>query len=95
MPCLIELGTKSAEIHEKIGRKIGQVCDLAIITTKESFKEIKKGAAESGMKEKNIVFCDNPQEILTRISIFCAKGDAVLLEGRVPENLNNLLLDNH
>jgi len=95
MPCLIELGTKSAEIHEKIGKKIGKVCDLAIITTKESFREIKKGAVESGMKEKNIVFCDNPQEILTRISIFCARGDAVLLEGRVPENLNNLLIDNH
>lgn len=92
MPCLIELGGKSAEIHERIGKKIGEMCDLAIITTREMFKEIKKGAIASGMKEKNIVFCENPEEILTRISIFCAKGDAVLLEGRVPEKLISKLL---
>src|SRR3989344_1035822 len=87
MPCLIELGEKSAEIHQKIGRKIGKICDIAVITTKEMFEAVKKGAVESGMKEKNIVFCDNPEEILTRISIFCTNGDAVLLEGRVPEKL--------
>lgn len=87
MPCLIELGSKSAEIHRKIGEKIGQVCDLAIITTKEMFWEIKTSAVEKGMKEKNIVFCEDPEEILTRVSIFCTKGDAVLLEGRVPDKI--------
>ncbi|MEK7061722.1 MAG: UDP-N-acetylmuramoyl-tripeptide--D-alanyl-D-alanine ligase [Patescibacteria group bacterium] len=87
MPCLIELGEKSVEIHQKIGRKIGKICDLAIITTREMFEEIKKGAIESGMKEKNIIFCENPNEILTRISIFFTSGDTVLLEGRVPEKL--------
>lgn len=87
MPCLIELGNKSAEIHRKIGEKIGKVCDLAIITTKEMFLEIKNSAQLAGMKEKNIVFCENPEEILTRISIFCTKGDAVLLEGRVPDKI--------
>lgn len=92
MPCLIELGVKSAEIHQQIGKKIGETCDLAIITTREMFKEIKKEAIEAGMKEKNIVFCEKPEEILTRISIFCAKGDAVLLEGRMPEKLISKLL---
>ena len=91
MPCLIELGEKSAEIHEKIGRKIGEVCDMAIITTKEKFGAIKEGALGAGMEEKNIVYCEKPEEISTRISIFCAKGDAVLLEGRVPRELNELL----
>src|SRR3989338_8663700 len=36
MPCLIELGSKSKEIHRQIGKKIAEVCDLAIITTKRS-----------------------------------------------------------
>ena len=92
MPCLIELGEKSAEIHRKIGKKIGRTCDLAIITTREMFNEVKKGAVEAGMKEKNIVFCEKTEEILTRISIFCAKGDAVLLEGRVPGKVISKLL---
>ncbi|MDP3990875.1 MAG: Mur ligase family protein, partial [Candidatus Nealsonbacteria bacterium] len=33
MPCLIELGSSSKEVHRRIGKKIGEVCDLAIITT--------------------------------------------------------------
>ncbi len=91
MPCIIELGEKSAEIHEKIGRKIAQVCNMAIITTKDKFASIKKGAMENGMKEKNIVLCDKPQDIYSLITLFCKSGDAVLLEGRVPNKLIELL----
>ena len=91
MPCLIELGEKSSEIHEKIGRKIGEICDLAIITSKDKFKEIKNGALAAGMFEKNFLFCDNPQDICSIITLFCKSGDAVLLEGRVSAGLINLL----
>jgi UDP-N-acetylmuramoyl-tripeptide--D-alanyl-D-alanine ligase len=93
MPCLIELGKKSSEIHEKIGQKIGKICDLAIITTKEKFIDIKKGAVYAGMAKKNIVFCENPQNIYSMITLFCKKGDAVLLEGRVPQKLINLIAE--
>jgi UDP-N-acetylmuramoyl-tripeptide--D-alanyl-D-alanine ligase len=92
MPCLIELGDKSSEIHEKMGRKIAEVCDLAIITSKDKIKEIKKGALASGMSEKEILFCDNPYDICSMITIFCKSEDAVLLEGRVPAGLINLLM---
>ncbi|MCX6721721.1 MAG: UDP-N-acetylmuramoyl-tripeptide--D-alanyl-D-alanine ligase [Candidatus Staskawiczbacteria bacterium] len=92
MPCLIELGDKSSEIHEKIGKKIVKICDLAIITTKDKFKELKKGAQEAGMAEKNIVLCDNPHDIYSLVTLFCKSGDAVLLEGRVPNGLINLLI---
>jgi UDP-N-acetylmuramoyl-tripeptide--D-alanyl-D-alanine ligase len=91
MPCLIELGKKSSEIHEKIGRRIGEVCDLAIITSKDKFKELKKGMMAAGMREKNILLCDKPQEIYSAITVLCKSGDAVLLEGRVPAGLINLL----
>ncbi len=47
MPCLIELGTASVEVHQRIGRKIGQVCDLAIITTKECYENIRTSALRS------------------------------------------------
>ncbi len=42
MPCLIELGRASKEVHKRIGQKIGEVCDLAIITTKDRYKEIRE-----------------------------------------------------
>ncbi|MCX6722443.1 MAG: UDP-N-acetylmuramoyl-tripeptide--D-alanyl-D-alanine ligase [Candidatus Staskawiczbacteria bacterium] len=92
MPCLIELGEKSSEIHKKIGRKIASICDLAIITTEDKFNEIKKSAMENGMMEKNILLCDNPQEIYLAATLFCKSGDTVLLEGRVPKGLLDLLI---
>ena len=91
MPCLIELGKKSAEAHKKIGEKIGKTCNLAIVTTQERFNDIKIGAIEFGMKEKDIIFCENPDDIYSIITLFCEKGDAVLLEGRVPGKLISLL----
>jgi len=93
MPCLIELGKKSSEIHEKIGRKIGEVCDLAIVTSKDRFEELKQGAVEAGMDGKNILLCDNSQDIYSIITLFCKSGDAVLLEGRIPAELINLLTE--
>jgi len=93
MPCLIELGMASKEVHWKIGKKIGEVCDLAIITTKERFKEIKEGAVGRGMKPENILFIENPQKIFEKIKSFCEPGDVVLLESRVPPKLIELLLN--
>ncbi len=85
MPCLIELGSSSKEAHQRMGKKIGQVCDLAIITTKERFKEIKQGAP-------NALFMENPKEILEKIKSFCKEGDIVLLESRVPNQLIKQLI---
>ena len=93
MPCLIELGSASIGIHQRIGDKIGQVCDLAIITTKERFKEVKEGAVAKGMKTENILFVENPKEILEKIRGFAQPGDVVLLESRVSKELIKLLSD--
>jgi len=38
MPCIIELGSASKEIHFGIGKKIGETSDLAIITGKERLR---------------------------------------------------------
>lgn len=86
MPSLIELGQASKRIHRELGEKIAEVCDLAIITTKDRFKEIKE---EAGQKA---IFIENPKEIFERIKAFCQPGDTILLEGRVPQQLLNLLI---
>ncbi len=91
MPCLIELGPKSAEIHEQIGKKIAHVCDMAIITSNDAFEHIKKGAIHEGMSAKNVILLENAHDILHAITIYCSKGDTVLLEGRVPNEVIKLL----
>jgi len=92
MPCLIELGVEGKETHRKIGKKIGEVCDLAIITSKDYLSDIVKGAAESGMKKENIIFMENGEKIFKKLESFAGEGDVVLLESRVPVKLINKLL---
>ncbi|MDP1538517.1 MAG: Mur ligase family protein [bacterium] len=102
MPCLIELGSASKEVHKKIGKKIAEVCGLAIITTKDRFKEIREGAllrqgyGGREIEKNNILFLENPQEIFEKIKSFLerdlsseasAKEDVILLESRVPNQL--------
>ena len=79
MPCLIELGPAAKEAHKRIGQKIAQVCDQAIITTKEHFEDVKEGAGQSD----KIVYVENAQEILEKIK----DANAILLESRLPESL--------
>jgi UDP-N-acetylmuramoyl-tripeptide--D-alanyl-D-alanine ligase len=88
MPCLIELGLASKEIHKKIGKKIYEVCDLAIIVTKDRFKEIKEGAKEKA------IFLENPGEIYERIKQFNGENDIILFEGRLPKEFLNLVYGN-
>ncbi len=93
MPCLIELGIRSSQIHQDIGKKIAEVCDLAIITTKDYFDDIKRGAVESGVSAKRIILRENPKDIFTIITTSCASNDAVLLEGGRPAELIRLLMN--
>jgi UDP-N-acetylmuramoyl-tripeptide--D-alanyl-D-alanine ligase len=85
MPCLIELGPASKEIHKKIGEKIYEVCDLAIIVTRDRFKEIKEGAKEKA------IFLENVKGIYEKIKQFTGESDIILLEGRLPREFLNLI----
>ncbi len=94
MSCLIELGKASKEVHERIGKKIAEICDLAIITTKDRLKEIKQAAFYgSGIREIHILFMENPKKIFKKIKDFCGTGDIVLLEGRLPQELIKFLTE--
>ncbi len=95
MPCLIELGKASKEVHKRIGEKIAKVCDLAIIVAKECFSIIQKSSTLKGMKKENILFLEDPREIVGKIKEFCKPGDIVLLEGRIPKEITAFLFDSN
>ena len=94
MPCLIELGKAGEYIHEQIGQKIGQTCDLAIITTKDYFKEVEKGAISAGMKQENILFLDKPKKIFEKIKPHLEPDNVILLESRISNVLIELFTEN-
>jgi UDP-N-acetylmuramoyl-tripeptide--D-alanyl-D-alanine ligase len=91
MPCLIELGERAKEVHFRIGQKIGEVCDLAIITTKDCFKEIQKGAESKGMERNKVVFLNQPRKILEKTKNFRGGENIILLEGRIKEEIKEIL----
>ena len=85
MPCLIELGVASREIHKNIGKKISEVCDLAIITTGERFQEIKDSSG------KKAVLIEDAEQIFERLKEFSNKEDVIIFEGRISSDLYKLL----
>lgn len=87
MPCLIELGSFSREIHKKIGERIGKTCDLAIITSRDYFDSIREGAVSGGMKKDDVLFLKDAHKIFEKIKSFSGKEDVVLLESRIPNKL--------
>jgi len=92
MPCLIELGLASKSVHKRIGEKIAEVCQLAIITTRDRFREIKKAAMEKGIEPGKIIFSENPKDILERIEGFNNENDIILLEGRISKEITGVLI---
>lgn len=95
LPSLIELGKTSKQVHRRIGEKIGEVCEAVIVTTQDYFQEIGQGFLKKGGKEENVLFTDNPKEILEIIQKFWNHGDVILLEGRVPNQLISSLIINY
>lgn len=93
MPCLIELGKSAPSLHKNIGRKIGEVFDLAIITTPYYFEELKLGAQEAGMKPEKIIFSSDPKKVLEEIRPYLTKGNVILIEGRINENLKSKIFN--
>jgi len=91
MPCLIELGAYSEQIHRIIGERIGKVCDLALVTHKECFHSMKEGAIDSGMDQDNIVCLSDPSKIFDIVKDFSDENDVILLESRVSSQLLKLL----
>jgi len=86
MPCLIELGKASKEIHQKIGKAIEETCDLAIITSQECLESLKVSVIS-----KKILFLEKPKDIYDKIKEFSGQEDVILLESRLPKELISLL----
>ena len=82
MPCLIELGSSGQRVHKTIGKKIAEICDLAIITTQDYYKEL---------KSDKTVLIENSDSIMDKIQEYCLNTDVILLESRVPRKLISLL----
>jgi UDP-N-acetylmuramoyl-tripeptide--D-alanyl-D-alanine ligase len=91
---LPELGKAGYSIHNNIGKKIGELCDFAIITTPFFFKEIKLGAMAAGMNPQKILFLRHPKKVLKSLKPYLKKENVILLEGEVSDKIKEYLIIN-
>lgn len=92
--CLIELGKSAFAVHNNIGKKIGENCDLAVITDSSFLKEIKSGSIFSGMEKEKIVFLRNPKKIYRLLEPYLKEENIILLEGDIPNKIKEYILLN-
>ena len=77
---MFELGDFSKELHEKVGNEVVKNNIDILICNGENSKYIISKAEEKGMKEENIYYFENREEILELLEKIAKKGDIILFK---------------
>ena len=85
-PGLIELGKNENLENVEYGKRIADVCDIAILVGKTQSENLKKGLVERNFKEENIIVKDTLFEVTELFKTLLQSGDVVLLENDLPDN---------
>lgn len=91
---MYELGERSAAEHLRVGKYIGQVADMLIITSNDHADVLIQGAMEGGLTESAIFVQPNTQKVIDDLFSQFGNDDVVLAEGRISSRLIQNLLTN-
>lgn len=91
---IIELGSRAQEVHYKIGVRIGEVCDLAIVTSRNYARTVVAGSRDAGAPECRVVFTEDLVRAAEMIEEVLSPDSVVVFEGRGPEHILYRLQDN-
>lgn len=84
---LIELGPAAEKAHKEIGAKIGEVCDYCIVVAPDYFAPLCREALAAGMKKGSVLCIPDSHQALRKIQELSDKGDIILVENRVGEEI--------
>lgn len=85
-PGLVEIGNKSREVHERIGKRLNDVVDLVILIKNSVTPNIEEGLIKSGFNKENIVWFDSMMEAQNNLGSIVKSGDVVLFQNDWPDN---------
>ena len=85
-PGLVEAGSKAAEIHREIGKKIAAVADLVILIKNSVTKNIQEGLKSQGFSDRNIMLFNSAQQAHQALAGIVRPGDVVLFQNDWPDN---------
>ncbi len=84
-PGLVEQGSKTREIHEKMGRLIAEVADVVVLMNNSVTMHIQNGLKEAGFSGV-LKIVDDPLEFYKNLEHFIAAGDIVLMQNDWTDN---------
>jgi len=88
-PGIIELGSSSSQIHCQLGRLMRFKTDQIILTDPQFAPDIKRGLRRKAFKLKVIKNRQDQEGQLKKL--IKSPNQVILIEGRVPQNLTNLI----
>lgn len=84
-PGLVEQGSKTKKIHQKIGEQIAKVADVVVLVQNSVTDYIFEGLQKAKFNGKLIII-DDPLEFYTNLEHFVANGDVVLMQNDWTDN---------
>ena len=85
-PGLVEMGTESEQIHQRIGKRLNDVVDIVILIKNSVTPGIEKGLIRAGFDEKNIIWFNSMMEAQNSLGLILRSGDVVLFQNDWPDN---------
>lgn len=85
-PGLVEMGAKSKQVHQRIGKRLNDVVDIVILIKNSVTPDIEKGLIKVGFDEKNIVWFNSMMEAQNNLGSILRSGDVVLFQNDWPDN---------
>ncbi len=84
-PGLVDQGSDSAAIHQRIGEMIAPIFDIVVLMKNSTTNDIENGLKLAGYNGQ-VIIIDNPLSFYTNLQHFVAKGDVVLMQNDWTDN---------
>jgi len=81
---MLELGNKSRELHEQLGREIALIVDELVIIKPDFIDDLQKGMGKSHIK---IITAYTASELLTYVQSLKETDSIILVESRIPHSV--------
>jgi len=85
-PGLVEIGSKSREVHQRIGKRLNDVVDLVIFIKNSMTPYIEGGLINAGFNKNNIIWFDSMMEAQNNLGSILKSGDVILFQNDWPDN---------
>jgi len=85
-PGLVEIGSKSRDVHQRIGKRLNDVVDLVILVKNSVTSYIEEGLINAGFNKNNIIWFDSMMEAQNNLGSILKSGDVILFQNDWPDN---------